>query len=124
LRILWSLRLFSTDGRRPKKSSQAYRPGDARTALTGLPRVTNLVGLAKHPPPRRVSQRPPELTFRLGVRGSSGLRHESDAGLARGDPPEPARYLARRLRADRLRERWQPLADGGGLVVDDVVDPR
>ncbi len=30
--------------------------------------------------------------------------------------------MAWRLGAERLRERWQPFAHGGGLVIGDVVD--
>ena len=43
------------------------------------------------------------------------------AGLA-DEPRQPRRQVARRLGADGLRQVREPLADGGGLVVDDVVD--
>jgi hypothetical protein len=42
---------------------------------------------------------------------------------ARSEPGEPARDAPGRLGADRLCQGREPLADRGGVVVDDVEDP-
>src|SRR6266545_1810087 len=55
-------------------------------------------------------------------RGAAGLGSHHHRALARDQPREPARDVAGRLGAERVGEHWQPLAQGGGLVVDDVVD--
>src|SRR4051812_43401141 len=72
--------------------------------------------------PRGVLRRPAELALGLLVRGAADLGHHRHAGLAAGDPAQPGRDVAGRLGAGRLGQRGQPLADGRGLVVDDVVD--
>jgi hypothetical protein len=53
-----------------------------------------------------------------------GLGHDHDPCVAGQEPGEPAVDAAGRFRADRRRQRRQPVAHGCGLVVDDVVDPR
>lgn len=74
-------------------------------------------------PPARVLRRPAEFALGLRVRCSSGLGHHHRACFAGEQPPDEARYPARRRGAELLRQLRQPVGHRGRVVVDYVVDP-
>src|SRR5918912_704031 len=74
--------------------------------------------------PARIPHPPAELALGLLVRRTPPLGHHGDRRLAGHQPPQPARDMPRRLGAQRARQHRQPLPQGRGLVVDDVVDAR
>src|SRR5512132_2860138 len=73
-------------------------------------------------PPTGVAQRPAEFALGLGVRGTARLGSHRHEGVAGEQPREPARKVAGWLGSDDLRDLREPLSDGCGFVVDDVVD--
>jgi hypothetical protein len=72
--------------------------------------------------PTRVSRPPAELAFGFGVGGAANPRHQRDAVLADGKPGQQGGHAPRRPGPEGVSERWQPLRDRCGIVIDDVVD--
>src|SRR5919106_2156543 len=75
-------------------------------------------------PPARIPELPAELALGLLVRGSPHIGHHGGRRLTGQQPTEPARDTPWWLGIQHARQHRQPLADGRGLVVDDVVDTR
>jgi hypothetical protein len=65
---------------------------------------------------------PAQVALGLGIRGAAQLGHHHHAHLPGEQPPDEPRDPQRLLGAQQVRQRRQPRGDGGGVIVDDVVD--
>src|SRR5438105_4711656 len=81
-------------------------------------------GVNESDAPARVNRRPIEFSLRLRVRASSDLCHHCYARLPDRELAEPMGNSIGWLGSHCMSKYGQPLRDGRGLVVDNVVNAR